>query len=338
MTTKKMLKKTNRKTTKKIVSEIAVNKTSLLENSWQALEPGDVVDIVAPASDSTRKDFKKAIKFVEKFGLIPRFPKDLFGEDVICSNTDKKRFEHLKKALKAKDSKVIWCLRGGYGSGRLLGSLDKLKKPKQAKLLVGYSDITSLHNFLNNKWNWPTLHASMLEEFGAGFGGRREINDMKRVLFGVSDSMEFRSLTPMNSRARQVKTLRSSVVGGNLCILTSTLGTPWHFNPKGKILAIEEIGERGYQVDRMLNHLHQAGYFKGLRALIFGDFVGGEEKDSSYLWKQVRNRFAKEADFPVLKGLPFGHGSFQRPMPFNTKAELKLGPECHLRVKTQVIR
>ncbi|MCB0392487.1 MAG: LD-carboxypeptidase, partial [Bdellovibrionales bacterium] len=144
---------------------------------WQSLEPGDIVDIIAPASSSTGKDFQNALRFVHKMGFIPRAPKDIFGKDLLCANSDEKRFVHLKKALYAKDSKVIWSLRGGYGSLRLYPYLTKVKPPTKKKLFIGYSDTTAIHHFLNQKWNWQSLHGTMLEEMGRGEAGRREIND-----------------------------------------------------------------------------------------------------------------------------------------------------------------
>ena len=303
---------------------------------WKNIEPGDIIDIVAPASSSSARDFHNAIRFVHKLGLVPRAPRDIFGKDILCANTDSMRFKHLKKALYAKDSKVIWALRGGYGSLRLLPNLSKLKAPQNSKLFIGYSDTTAIHHFLNTKWNWPSLHGTMLEELGRGEGGRREIKDLLHALYGLSAEISYQNLKPMNSAARKPTTIRAKIAGGNLAILAATLGTPWAFSAKGKILIIEDIGERGYRVDRMLVQLQQAGAFKGVRAVIFGDFVGGEEnreEDCIYLWQDVQKRFALEAKFPVFKGLPFGHGAFQRPVPFNTGAELKMGRKGSLRAK-----
>jgi len=307
-------------------------------NKWDFLELGDLVEVVAPASSSEPRDFNNALRFVHKFGLVPRAPKNIFGKDILCANTDEMRFRHLKKALTAKDSRVLWSLRCGYGSLRLMPYLIKLKKPSQPKLFIGYSDTTGLHNFFNNYWDWPTVHGSMLEELGRGEGGKRELLDFYSLIFGLEEEMQYDTLVPMNAKARKKSVIRSKVVGGNLAIISATMGTPWAFTARGKILVLEDIGERGYRVDRMLVQLQQAGVFKGVRALIFGDFVGGEEnreEDCLYLWRDVQKKFAKEAHFPVLKGLPFGHGVFQRPIPFNTASQLHLGSSPWLRVKVK---
>lgn len=309
-----------------------------MRKRWGALEPGDIIDIVAPASASAPSAAKQAIRFVERMGFEPRFPEGLQAKDLLCSNTDERRFHFLKKALQAKDSKAIWCLRGGYGSMRILSKLDQMRKPlTPPKLFIGYSDITAIHNFLNQQWGWPTLHGTMLEELGRGEGGRRELQDFRNILFRQKKEIEFASLKPMNTLAQKKdKVLHSSCCGGNLAILAASLGTPWQFSAKGKILLLEDIGERGYRVDRMLVQLHQAGVFKGVRALIFGDFVGGQEnrdEDCVYLWKDVQKKFAEESSFPVFQGLPFGHGPFQRPIPLNTPSRLELGRRGRLIVQ-----
>ena len=117
----------------------------------------------APGFAAKRSEIAKAIKKIKSWGLKPRIPQDLIGKDILCANTDAVRFRHLKNALTAKDSKVIWCLRGGYGSIRLLPQLNKLKKPKHKKIILGYSDITSLHAFVMSRWKWEVLHGPLVD-------------------------------------------------------------------------------------------------------------------------------------------------------------------------------
>ena len=125
---------------------------------------GDVIDIIAPASFCHEKKFKRGLKVLEKWGLHPRLPKDLFGKDFLCSNTKEKRFEHFKKAVESRKSQGIWCVRGGYGSLQLVSFLEKMKKPRHKKIFIGYSDMTVLHLLLNQKWNWASLHGPVIED------------------------------------------------------------------------------------------------------------------------------------------------------------------------------
>ncbi len=293
---------------------------------WLALAPGDVVDVVAPGFRSSAEELVGGERFLRDWGLRPRIPKDIYGRDVLCANSDEVRFEQLKKALYAPDSKAIWCIRGGYGANRLLPGLMRLKRPKgRPKLLVGLSDITSLHVFLNQQWGWPTVHGPLLDRLGRKAALPKYERELKRFVFGGEDEIIFSGLRAMNTPAKKKTVLRAEVSGGNLVVLQSSLATNCQWQTAGKILFFEEIGERGYRVDRMLEHFTQVGLFKRAKAIVFGQFIGGREPDgSNHVWPVIE-RFAKDSRIPVLKGLASGHDVIQRPLPFGTRAELHLG-------------
>lgn len=297
--------------------------------AWQYLQKGDIVDVVSPGFASKPEDIEKSRQFLLKWGLVPRIPKNLIQKHFLHSNSDEKRFGFLKNAIEAKDSKVIWCLRGGYGSNRLLPYLDKVK-PKQQKLLVGISDITSLHVYFEQKWNWPTLHASVLDRMGSGKVPPKIEKETMDMIFGKTTSVEFKKIKAMNEIAVKMKPVKSSVVGGNLITLQSTLGTPYQLNLDGKILFIEDLGERGYRVDRVLEQFSQAGLFKKCKGLIIGEFLGGDEPNGKPLWPQVFKSWAERLDIPVFSGMEAGHGVIQRPLPLYTKAVLSGGKKGSL--------
>ncbi|MGZ3745432.1 MAG: LD-carboxypeptidase, partial [Pseudobdellovibrionaceae bacterium] len=262
--------------------------------------------------------------------LQPRIPENLIQKHFLHSNSDEKRFGFLREALEAKDSKIIWCLRGGYGSNRLLPYLDKIKKPRQQKLLVGISDITSLHVYFEQKWNWPTFHASLLDRMGSGKLPPKIERETMDLLFGKIRGVEFKKLKAMNKAALSLKSVKSSVVGGNLVVLQSTLGTPYQLKTEGKILFIEDLGERGYRVDRILEHFDQVGLFKKCKGLVIGEFLGGQETDGKVLWPQVFRSWAERLEIPVFSGLEAGHGVVQRPVPLYTEAILNGGKKATL--------
>lgn len=302
---------------------------------WSALKPGDIVDVVAPGSACRPDELKRAVDFIKSWDLVPRVPKDLFQKvSPICSNSDEKRFLFLKQALLAKDSKVIWCIRGGYGSLRLMPRLSRMKAPRQSKLVIGYSDITTLHSYLNFQWQWPSIHGPLLERFGNGQNQPRETRELQDLIFGRLDKVVFKGLKPMNEKARESRQVRSSVVGGNMAVIQSSLGTPWQMQAKGRILFFEDIGERPHRVDRMLVQLSQAGLFKGIRGIVFGNFLLSDPADSRMLWKDVLVPFAKQMPVPVLKGLPAGHGAVQRPVPLMTSCQLQLGEKASLLIES----
>src|SRR3984885_13844692 len=131
------------------------------------LARGDVVDVVAPGFRSPPEQLELGIAFLERLGLIPRVPPNLFGEDLLCANTDARRFAQLRRALYARDSRAVWCVRGGYGALRIIERLQALKPPARSKLLIGYSDATTLHQLLNLFWGWPSLHGPLLDRLGS---------------------------------------------------------------------------------------------------------------------------------------------------------------------------
>ena len=297
------------------------------------LQKGDVVDLVAPAFACSRQDLENGVRFLEAWGLHARVPEKVFGRDVLCSHDDKTRFQYFKNAVQARDSKAIWCLRGGYGSIRLMPWIARMPKPWQKKIFIGISDISTLSTHAMQEWGWSFVHGPLLDRLGQGRIRPREKRELHDLLFGLLDTVVFRGLRAMNAAARRRVVVRAPVTGGNLITLQSSLGTKYEWRPRGQIVFFEEIGERGYRIDRVLTHMQQAGTLQGVRAVIFGDFTGGREPDgSSRVWP-VLQRFADEMSIPVLRGLPSGHDVIQRPVVMGIKADLSLGQRPSLVVK-----
>jgi muramoyltetrapeptide carboxypeptidase len=288
------------------------------------LKPSDLVDIVSPGSGSRIEDVEAGIELLESWGLKTRLPKETFAAHPFHSNEDEMRFELFKKAIQAKDSRAVWCIRGGYGANRLLPKLWNMKVPEQKKILVGYSDITSIHLLLNQKWKWPSFHGPLLESMISGRMDIQQITECRAVVFGEKSEMRFQ-LQPMNDKAKKIKTLSSSLIGGNLVVLQSAIGTPYAGQFKDKILFLEEVGERGYRIDRMLEHFNQAQALKSCKAIVFGDFLLGDERDGQNFVKYALQRFAGQNQVACFSGLPTGHGKDNRMIPLGTKAQYKNG-------------
>lgn len=292
--------------------------------TWQHLEKGDVVDIIAPGYRSPSEQVQGGIEHLKKWGLEPRAPKDLIQKHFLHANTDEKRFAFLKAALESPDSEVIWCTRGGYGSNRLLPYLAKMKKPKKQKLLIGLSDVTSLHTFFAQEWGWPTLHACVLDRLGRGDLPKALEKELHDVLFGKREELKFGKLKPLNEAAKKVSKVKASIVGGNLTVLQSQVGTPYQMDTAGKFLFIEDLAERGYRIDRMLEQFRQAGLFKNCRGILLGHFIGGEEPATGKNnFKQVFSRWAADLKIPLFDGVEAGHDTWQRCLPLNTPAVLE---------------
>ncbi len=296
------------------------------DNRWEILLPNDIVDIVAPASAAPVNKVEPGLSWLRDQNLIPRFSDKFIQVDLFFAGTLAEQWEEFERALHS-DAKVIWCLRGGYGSMRLIPLLEKMKRPKTPKLLIGFSDITALHLYLNQKWNWPTLHGRTISQLHPDWENNQEQQDLIDLLFGRIDRVTYTNLVPLNDAAKKSQTIVSSITGGNLRLIQTSLGTAWQASPKDRMLFIEDVSERGYSVDRMLEQLHQAKMMDdNLKALLVGDFTEGFEKDGRNLVPQAIERFAHRVKYPVLKGLPCGHApGSNAPLPFNTRAELTLG-------------
>ena len=301
---------------------------------WEYLKPGDIVDVVAPSSWCSQVEFDLGVKYLASLGLQIRFPKNIFKPDFIYANSMATTLDHLKKAFYSPDSKAIWCARGGAGSFRFLSELKKWRVPQITKVFIGLSDITTLHVFLNQKWNWPTLHGPMISMLTPQKASRAERQDLERVIFGKTPEQLFLNLIPMNKYAQDKRRINGPILVGNLCFLQNNLGTPWQPKSRDRIVFFEDIDERGYEVERMLVHLENARFFKDVSAVVIGEFVGGLEKDGRDLVKVALKRFAERMKIPVVKGVKSGHGSFVRTLPLNTPATLTTGKTCQLVVET----
>jgi muramoyltetrapeptide carboxypeptidase len=286
---------------------------------WQALSRGNRVEIIAPGMAFDPKELKKSIRVLKGWGLSVHSPANLLGTHPVSAHSEEMRWQHLEAALRS-DSAVIWAARGGYGSLHLLKYLQKLKPPVRPKLLIGFSDITTLHQFVNDQWGWSSIHGPHIDRLHTLSSVRLE--EMRKILFGEVSAVVFKKIKPLNSLAQKKKKITGALVGGNLITTQSTLGTSWQLNTKKRIVFLEDIGERGYRVDRVLEHMNLISFFKKTEAVIFGPFVGGTEPDGTSRVLKVLKLFAEKADFPVYLGIESGHIPNSKCLPLNTHCEI----------------
>jgi muramoyltetrapeptide carboxypeptidase len=298
--------------------------------SWKILTKGDVVDIVAPSSGVSNDEIEKVRALLISWGLNPSIPEDLLGDDLLCSNSDEKRFQQLQSALFNSTSKAVWYIRGGYGTTRLISQLDQLAAPSKSKIMIGFSDATALHIFLQQKWGWPTLHGASARQTAIEEVDHQSRELLKTILFGQEKKIDYSHLLPLNTLAKKELTFESVVTGGNLSLIQASLGTSWQLNTKDKIILLEDWRERGYCIDRKLTQLQQAGIFSEAKAVILGDFIGGEEADGTSKVDVVLERFVQEIKLPVLKCAGVGHGEVNLPVPLGIPASLKMGERSSL--------
>lgn len=289
------------------------------------LKPGDSIEIIAPASRCSDQRLVILQTLIESWGLTCLINEELFGNDVLCANSDEKRFSSLVNALNNAKTKAVICARGGYGSMRLIPFLSTLPAPSSPKLFIGMSDITALHLYFNQAWGWSTILGSLNSELLSA----ESIAMLKAILFGQTTQIVLPGRA-LNACARNSSILNAQLTGGNLCLLQTSIGTAWQLDGRNKIIFFEEIDERGYRVDRMLEHLRQANCLKDAAAIVFGDFIGGNEANGNNLIQTVLERFAEQCEFPVVHIQGVGHGSINFPLILGAQAKLQLGSEIEL--------
>lgn len=290
------------------------------------LKIGDHVDIIAPASRCTNDQLTALKKLLESWQLNCVIADNIFGDDPFCANTDEMRLTQLVDALTNTKTKAIICARGGYGSMRLIPALSKIATPKSPKLFVGMSDTTALQLYLQQQWQWPTIHgASAPDRFSP-----ESIASLKSILFGDVKHINFTGLRALNPPAQKNNSIESCIVGGNLSLVQAGIGTSWQLDGRDKIILLEDTGERGYRVDRMFQHLTQAGIFKDAAAILLGDFNEGNEPNGISLVEHAIHRFAQSCQLPVVQVKGVGHDYINFPLPLGTSSTLKLGNEITL--------
>ena len=287
------------------------------------LKAGDSVAIVAPSGvlNNREREVNQAKALLESWGLEVTIGQHVFSKDNHFAGTDSMRVNDLQKALDNPNIKAIWCARGGYGTVRVLDLLDYTKFKAQPKWLIGYSDITALHNDIHNL-NIETIHGLMcssltedLEEI------EPSVSSFRKAIFG--DSLSY---TIEGNSSNKIGQSKGQLVGGNLTLLHTMLGSRSSINTNDKILFFEEIGEYKYHIDRMLQSLKRAGYFEHIKGVIVGDMTNLRINTTPWgksIEQLVLDVF-KDYDIPILFGFPAGHE--------DKNVSLILGREIELQV------
>lgn len=289
------------------------------------LKIGDTIAIVAPAGILRDKQpIKKAVKLIESWGLHVVLGKHLFGNNFHFSGTDSERIEDFQNALDAKNIKAIWCGRGGYGTVRIIDALDFTAFKKYPKWIIGYSDITVLHSHIHNL-GFETLHAMMPVNMKVEEKKRvKTVKTFKKALFGKPLKYKIKE-----SKYNKIGEAKGQLVGGNLSILQSLLGSVSSINTKGKILFIEDIGEYLYTIDRMVYALKRSGYFNECSGIILGDMTNIKDNSTPFgqTVEEIVLEATKEYNFPILFGFPAGHDNINKALLLGRKIKMKVSKQ-----------
>jgi len=292
------------------------------------LKPGDCVGIVAPASPPLDPDtIDRSVAFLKTIGFETRLAPNVRKRLGFLAGTDRERAGDLMHMFRDRDVQAIFCLRGGYGAGRLLSLLDYKIIRANPKILLGFSDITALHCALLKKANLISFHGPMLSS--TLIEKNLPPFTLQKLLRIVMHAMAAGSICDRSS-LKKVAIVRKGKVsgellGGNLSVLATTLGTPYQPSFKGRILFLEELNETPYRFDRLLTHLLNAGVLTQVAGIAIGITKHCDEpraKQKSQSLDDVLKDRLGPLGIPVVTGLPFGHTNLNATLPQGAHATL----------------
>lgn len=293
------------------------------------LSPGDTIGIVSPASAAPDlKALDQAVARLERSGFQVRLASNVHKRHGFLAGTDRERAADLMQMFKDKKVDAVACVRGGYGSARLLAKLDYSVIRKNPKIFVGYSDITSLHCAFLTKANLVSFHGPMLvSDFSKQDMPGFTQESFVRTLLGERVNL-CEGYGGHTAKSLRGGVARGRLIGGNLSLICTLVGTPWLPSFKGRILFIEDVGELPYRFDRMLTHLLNCGLLQQLAGIAIGlnaDCDDPKAKVASEYRQSLEGVLRERLSplkIPVVTGLPFGHVPYNGTLPIGIKAEL----------------
>ena len=284
----------------------------------EKLKIGDKIGIISTARKITLDELAPAIKTIESWELKVGLGPNLFEVDNQFSGTIEQRSTDLQTMIDDDSIKAILCARGGYGTVQIIDNIDFSKLKNNPKWIVGYSDVTVLHSHLN-KLGIASLHATMPINFKTI--AKESLASLKNALFGNENNI-LCGPHPFNKFGK----VEAEVVGGNLSILYSLLGSNSDVDTDGKILFIEDLDEYMYHVDRMMMNLKRNGKLKNLKALIIGGMSDMNDNTIPFgkTAEEIILEYIKEFDFPVCFNFPAGHLDDNRTLVFGKECTLEI--------------
>ena len=292
-----------------------------------ALRPGDTISIVAPASNVDPKAFQAGGDRLRSLGYKTVSLDSIFDQDLYFAGSAARRARELEEMFERDDVHAILCARGGYGSNYLLREIDLDKIRRHPKIFIGYSDITTLLTWFHDAAGLVTFHGPMLcRDFAAENGVN--LSSWNAAMDGRRD-WELASGAVAGFESLVEGSAKGVLYGGCLSILVASLGTPWEIQTRGKILFLEDVNAKPYQVDRMLRQLKLAGKLKQARGLIFGQMLDCVQAPGQpYTLQEVVRRVVGDLGIPVAYGLGSGHVERENvTLPLGVKVALTVGRE-----------
>ncbi|MDD2192640.1 MAG: LD-carboxypeptidase [Bacteroidales bacterium] len=270
----------------------------------ELLKKGDKIGIVATARKISIEEVAASIKLFLSWGLVPVIGKSIGEEENQFAGSDMERAKDLQSFLDNKEIKAVFCARGGYGTVRIIDMLDFSLFIQNPKWIIGYSDPTVLLSHIYFNYNIETIHGIMPLNINKDNFFSNAVISLKKILFEGENKNVYKKYI-MNRKGEA----EGDLIGGNLSVLYSLLGSNSFGETKGKILFIEDLDEYIYHIDRMMQALRRAGKLKDLKGLIVGGMT--DMHDNAIPFGKTANRIimdtVKEYNFPVAFNIPIGH-------------------------------
>lgn len=323
------------------------------------LGSGDVVGIVAPASNVERAALERGCEALRALGYQPFYFDSIFAQDLYFAGALERRVRELHAMFERPEVRAIVCARGGYGCNYLLDQLDLAVVRSNPKIFVGYSDLTALLTYLHDATGLVTFHGPMVaKDFASEPVGRPAKTlpgDFEPFTWHMALGGEFARYELVGPTADAIDTgLRGLVAGsgegklygGCLSLLCASLGTPYEVQTEDTILFLEDMNEKPYQVDRLLVQLARAGKLRGVRGIVFGEMLGcsqalnggsgwGAQPGQDYTLEEAVQRVLRlhAPDVPVVYGLRSGHVSRANvTLPLGVRARLEVAEKAKLSI------
>ena len=275
--------------------------------------------VVAPGAGITEDHLRTMQILQTKYGVNIPMQAIANKATTYCSDSVQNRLKFMEQAINSPHP-IIWAMRGGFGTNMLLADMDKWSIPKEKKILVGFSDTTSLQLFVTQKWGWKSIHAPVLIHLSDQVFSKDKFETLLGILEGTVNTYDINEVYPINAAARKQKVVEGRLTGGNLTLIEASIGTCWEVQTEGKILFLEDINLKPWWIYRSMYHLKESGRLKGLKAIVFGRFVrtGTSQKEVG----RTLCEFADSMDIPVYITDQFGHGNHNMPLVYDAKAVL----------------
>lgn len=288
------------------------------------LVKGDTIGLVCPAGYMTLEKASECIRVLqEEWGYKVKVGKTVGGESTTYfSGTDEERLADFQQMLDDDEVKAVLCARGGYGTSRIIDSINFKKFKKHPKWIIGYSDITLLHSHLYSNYYISSLHAPM----AAAFNDAGYVNRFVQSLRDALEGKKARYHCDAHEWNRKGEAI-GELVGGNLALLVHGIGTDSDIKTKGRILFLEDIGEYLYSIDRMFYQLKRSGKLKNLAGLIVGGFTDIKDTDRPFgqpVYDLIHD-IVKEYSYPVCYGFPVSHGKENFALKVGVGYKLRVG-------------